>query len=125
VARPGKATECPAPRSSDSCYRDQAFLRAEEFVRFRQQVAELHEGNTAAAMFAPMEPRLELTLARDRPGQLSPKGEAGPAYAGRAFADVQLEFELSDFWEQPKLPTLIAELEAIDRAFPVTGQPAA
>jgi hypothetical protein len=49
------------------------------------------------------------------------KGESGPEGFGRFFNETRLEFEAQEFMDQASLPSVIQQLEAIEREFPVIG----
>jgi hypothetical protein len=99
-----------------------ANLRTDEFARFRQELEELNNRTKPEAMFAPMEPWLEFTLELGSSGEVHLKGESGPEGFGRVFNETRLEFEARDFMDQASLPSVIQQLEAIEREFPVIGE---
>jgi hypothetical protein len=99
-----------------------AYLRTDEFATFRQQLEDLHAGTRPDAIFAPMEPWLELTLELGSSGQVNIKGDSGPEGFGRGFNAALLEFDIPGFMEQASLPSVIQQLEAIEAEFPVIGR---
>jgi hypothetical protein len=100
-----------------------ADLRTDEFAHFRQELVELSNGTRPEAMFAPLEPWLELTLELGSSGQVNMKGMSGPEGFGRSFNEALLEFDIPGFIEQASLPAVIHQLEAIEKEFPVRGEP--
>ena len=100
-----------------------ADLRTDEFARFRQRLEELNKRTKPEAMFAPMEPWLEFTLELGSSGEVHLKGESGPEGFGRVFNETRLEFEARGFMDQASLPSVIQQLEAIEREFPVIRGP--
>ena len=99
-----------------------AYLRTDEFANFRERLEELNNRTKPEAMFAPMEPWLEFTLDLGSSGKVHLKGESGPEGFGRVFNETRLEFEARNFMDQASLPSVIHQLEAIEREFPVRGR---
>ena len=100
-----------------------AYLRTDEFAQFRDQLRELYDGARKEASFAPMEPWLGLTLELDSLGHITLRGKAGPEGSGKIFGQVHLDFELKGVMDQTYLPPLIAQLDELEREFPVRGSP--
>ena len=99
-----------------------AYLRTDEFANFRERLEELNNRTKPEAMFAPMEPWLEFRLELGSSGEVHLKGESGPEGFGRVFNETRLEFEARNFMDQASLPSVIHQLEAIEREFPVRGR---
>jgi hypothetical protein len=100
-----------------------ASLRTDELAKFREELEGLDHRGRAAATFSPMEPWLQLALELDSLGHVHLRGEAGPEGFGRAFGQARLEFELREFIDQTFLPSIIRQLKAIEREFPIIGKP--
>lgn len=100
-----------------------ASLRTDEFAKFRKELEGLNDQSGSAATFSPMEPWLDLTLELDPLGHLHLRGEAGPEGFGRVFGQTRLVFELREIMDQTFLPSITQQLEAIERAFPIIGEP--
>jgi hypothetical protein len=93
----------------------EAQLRAEEFLRFRDQLRPLYEKLTGRAVFDPMEPWLRIEVEGDGKGHFhaSCKADDQPGIGNK------LAFGI-DF-DQTELPVILKGLDAICEAFPVVG----
>jgi hypothetical protein len=101
------------------CFRGEieSALRAEDFVRFRDQLRPLHTTLTGHATFDTIEHWLRIDVEADGKGHLRAKCVAvdQPGMGNRlAFA---IDFD------QTELPDMLRGLDAICEAFPVIGTP--
>jgi hypothetical protein len=92
-------------------------LRNEDIDRFLDRVAGLYERLTGEALFDTLEGWLDLRLIGDGRGHIEARGQLcdDPVHGN------VLEFRL--FFDQTYLPSLMAELRAAMKAFPVVGSP--
>jgi hypothetical protein len=95
----------------------EALLRAEEFVRFRDELRPLYERLTGKATFDTMEGWLRIDVQGDGKGQFHAACEAidQPGLGNR------LRFKI-DF-DQTELSAIVRDLDAICKAVPVVGAP--
>jgi hypothetical protein len=94
-----------------------ASFRADELLRFRDQLRPLYENLTGRAVFDPMEPYLRIEVEGDGKGHFhaSCKADDQPGIGNK------LTFGI-DF-DPTELPGIVKELDAICEAFPVVGSP--
>jgi len=83
----------------------------------------MYDGARKEASFETMAPWLRVTLELDTLGHITVGGEAGPEGSGKIFGQVRLDFQLKDVMDQTYLPQLIAQLNEIEREFPIIGSP--
>jgi hypothetical protein len=95
--------------------RFEAMLRAEEFVRFRDELRPLYESLSGRATFDTMEGWLRIDVQGDGKGHFHAACEA----IDQPGLDNRLTFKI-DF-DQTELPAIVQGLDAICEAVPVVG----
>jgi len=95
----------------------EALLRTNELASFRDQLATLHAALNGSATFETMEQWLRVDIQGDGRGHFLAKCEA----RDQPGVGNTLRFELS--FDQTELPPVLAALNEVVRAFPVTGSP--
>ena len=94
----------------------EALLRAEEFVRFRDQLRRLHDDLSGQARFDTMEEWLSIELEGDGKGHFRADCVAVDTGSG---ANLVFAIEI----DQTELPEIERGLDAITKAFPIVGAP--
>ncbi|MDB4940857.1 MAG: hypothetical protein JWP97_391 [Labilithrix sp.] len=95
----------------------EALLRAEELVRFRDELRPLHEKLVGRARFDTMEEWLSITIVGDGKGHF----DADCVALDRPGTGNRLTFKIA--FDQSDLPEILGGLDAITSAFPVIGAP--
>jgi hypothetical protein len=95
-----------------------AGLRADEIRQFRMDLERVYRSLHGSARLSSMEDWLDLTITVTGSGQFEVKGVA----RDQSGAGNELHFEIDDL-DQSHAPTLIDELLALERLYPVLGHP--
>jgi hypothetical protein len=102
-------------RAGEFTGRVSCYLRADEFVRFRDELRKLYEALEGRAVFTTLENQLKLTLVGDGSGRIDLEG----LLRDQAGLGNTLDFHFS--LDQTYLPAVLARLDALLLSFPARG----
>jgi hypothetical protein len=91
------------------------YLRADEFVRFRDQLRRLYDSLEGTAAFVTLEEQLKLTFVGDGSGRIDLEG----VLRDQAGLGNTLDFHFA--LDQTYLPAVLTQLDALIATFPVRG----
>jgi hypothetical protein len=94
-----------------------ACFRAEEFVQFRESLAQLYSLSSQKAQFETMEQQLTINVIGDKLGHFTAECEA----IDELGIGNRLNFSLS--FDQTEIPKILKELDNVINEFPVVGKP--
>jgi hypothetical protein len=105
-------------RAGEFSGRVSCYLRAEEFLRFRDQLRHLYDSLEGQASFTTLEDQLKLTLVGDGSGRMDLEG----LLRDQAGLGNTLDFHFA--LDQTYLPAVLTQLDDLLRSFPVRGNAA-